>query len=230
MSNQPYYPKQYTGPKPIEEQVKLLANKFGLNPKVDFEFFDELPEGSEGLFAIPRWQRVAPSYYEATQKAIKILKQSDRYTFYDMWVGNRTEDNFRLTKESTLAFEQIATQQQDLDILVVPAQFGSRHRKLSVSNTLYYISQNNEVGLGAFEGFCMLLAHPERCGVDNENINTGFNCPGDEFNPFGYGEFFVDSSTVLVMANECSFHRHSKSFPVHDCFGSISMFITNKAL
>src|SRR3990167_6550212 len=50
------YPPEYQGPKPIEDQIKAVASIFGLDPASALEYagnLPELPEGTEGWFAIP---------------------------------------------------------------------------------------------------------------------------------------------------------------------------------
>ncbi|MBU0624750.1 hypothetical protein KKF05_00220 [Patescibacteria group bacterium] len=73
----------------------------------------------------------------------------------------------------------------DFDILVVPAQFGLRHRGRSVRRARE-VFMANEFGLGAFAIGIMLLTHPER-EVQWEQLHV--DCAGDEFAPEAGGGF-----------------------------------------
>ena len=62
------YPKEYKGPKSIVEQVKTIAELFGLDPTAALEFaknLPELPEGAEGWFAIPKVPAVAKKHFSS---------------------------------------------------------------------------------------------------------------------------------------------------------------------
>ena len=74
---------------------------------------------------------------------------------------------------------------QEGDILVIPAQFGFRHRGKSVrrARETFY---DNEFGLGAFAVGTMLLTHPER-EVEWEQLHI--DCSGDEYSPDADGQF-----------------------------------------
>jgi hypothetical protein len=52
----------------IEEQVKFIAEKFGLDPTSALEFIKTLPalpDGAEGWFAIPKVSSVAKKHFSA---------------------------------------------------------------------------------------------------------------------------------------------------------------------
>lgn len=175
------YPDGYSV-KPIAEQIETLAKLFGLDGEKALAFAEnlsELPEGAEGWFAIPKWQTVANSYGEAVEK---------------MLAGNRKLKNWREGKlgEQYLRQSQISEQafaklckQQDGDILIIPAQFGLRHRGRSVRRARAVFAES-EFGLGLFAVGCMLLTHPQREQVWEQ---LHIDCSGDEYAPGGDGEF-----------------------------------------
>ncbi|MDD5437978.1 MAG: hypothetical protein PHC70_02425 [Patescibacteria group bacterium] len=71
--------------------------------------------------------------------------------------------------------------QQKSDLLLVPAQFGLRHRGRSVRR-VREIYLANEFGLGIFATCIMLLTDPERLEKYND---LWINCAGDEYKPWG---------------------------------------------
>ncbi len=75
--------------------------------------------------------------------------------------------------------------QKGFDTLVVPAQFGIRHRGRSVRRARETFTAN-EFGLGPFETGCMLLTHPERL-EDYDDLWP--DCAGSEYAPGEDGDF-----------------------------------------
>jgi len=72
------YPSKYGGPKPIEDQIKAIAEIFGLDPTSALEYaanLPELPEGAEGWFAIPAVDALAAKHFpEVTDEAEKYCR------------------------------------------------------------------------------------------------------------------------------------------------------------
>ncbi len=73
-----------------------------------------------------------------------------------------------------------------MDILIIAAQFGLRHRGRSVRRARLVVSSEGGFGLGAFATGCMLLVHPNRLQHYNDLWIDG---GGDEYSPGGDGEF-----------------------------------------
>jgi len=72
------YPRKHKGPKEIKEQIKALAKIFGLDSSHALEYANNLPQfpnGAEGWFAIPRWEKVAKTYNEAVERMRKALEK-----------------------------------------------------------------------------------------------------------------------------------------------------------
>lgn len=182
------YPKEYKGPKPIAEQVQTIATMFGLDPTQALEFaknLPTLPEGAEGWFAIPRWEKVAPTYGQAVQKVLDLIKQTRNGAFYNYREGELGPNQLRQSTKQVAMFQKLGDEQKDQDILVVPAQFGIRHRGRSVRRAREVMNAN-EVGLGAFAIGIMLLTHPERL---QHYDDLWIDCAGDEFASIADGDF-----------------------------------------
>ena len=173
-------------PKGITEQTNILRQLF---PGVGFA--DEklaegqLPPNAEGWFAIPRWEKIAPTYGEAVQKVLDLIKQTRNGAFYNYRDGQLGPQYLRQSQKSAKAFQKLGDEQKDHDILVVPAQFGLRHRGRSVRRAREVMNAN-EFGLGAFAVGIMILTHPERL-MNYDDL--WIDCAGDEFAPDADGGF-----------------------------------------
>jgi hypothetical protein len=144
-----------------------------------------LPENAEGWFAIPRWEKVAPTYGEAVQKVLGLIKQTRNGAFYNYREGELGSNQLRQSAKSVSVFQKLGDEQKDQDILVVPAQFGIRHRGRSVRRARE-VMNGNECGLGAFAIGIMILCHPERLMHYDD---LWIDCAGDEFAPIADGVF-----------------------------------------
>jgi len=173
-------------PKGITEQTNILRQLF---PGVGFA--DEklaegtLPPNAEGWFAIPRWEKIAPTYGEAVQKVLDLIKQARNGKFYNYREGQLGPQYLRQFQKSAKAFQKLGDEQKDYDILVVPAQFGLRHRGRSVRRAREVMNAS-EFGLGAFAIGIMILTHPERL-MNYDDL--WIDCAGDEFALDADGDF-----------------------------------------
>ncbi|MGC9602919.1 MAG: hypothetical protein ABSF47_00365 [Minisyncoccia bacterium] len=173
-------------PKGITEQTNILRQ---LIPGIGFA--DEklaeqpLPANAEGWFAIPKWQSVAPTYGEAVQKVLDLIKKTRDGKFYNYREGQLGPKNLRQSEKSAKIFQKLGEEQKDHDILVVAAQFGILHRGRSVRRALE-VMKDNQFGLGAFAVGIMILTHPER--LQNYD-DLWIDCAGDEFSPGADGVF-----------------------------------------
>jgi hypothetical protein len=179
------YPKGHKV-KGITEQTNILRQLF---PGVGFANEKlaeaELPQHAEGWFAIPKWQTIAPTYNEAVEKVLEALKKSRKDGFFNYRDGKLGSEYLRQHKRSVGFLEKLTAEQPDHDILVVPAQFGLRHRGRSARRARE-VFQANEFGLGAFAVGIMILTHPERF-TKYEDICV--DCSGDEYAPDADGDF-----------------------------------------
>ncbi len=191
------YPPEYSGPKPIKEQITILAQILNLDPKDAREYVEhlpKLPEGAEGWFAIPSHkalEKLFPNITDDTERYCagvrlvygKIFDSRKAYSYRD---GQIVPDRLRTTNRTTHALDIIA-QNQPGDILVVPAQLGMRHRGRSVRRARECFL-SNEFGLTALAVGSIILTHPNRL-VRWEELDM--DCAGDEFDdPDSGGDFF----------------------------------------
>ena len=224
------YPKEYKGPKSIEEQIKALAEILNLDPTSTLEYaknLPELPEGAEGWFAIPSVSALAKKHFpEVTDpaeqycRAVQLIHQkiADSRSFYNYRDGQITTDRLRVHARTAHALDQIVETQSG-DILIVAAQFGMRHRGKSVRRARE-VFVANEFGLGSLAVGSMLLTHPER-EVQWEQLHM--DCAGDEFAPHADGQFFCapffSFNGGLVEFYTCwVFHASGR-------YGSVSAFV-----
>jgi hypothetical protein len=179
------YPNGYKV-KGIAEQVATLKSLF---PELKDATFDEsiaarpLPPNAEGWFAIPRWEKFGSSYGEAVDKVLATIES--KRTFYNYREGKTGPEYLRQHAKTVKAFQKLGDEQKGHDILIVPCQFGLRHRGRSVRRARE-VMNSVEFGLGAFAVGIMLLTHPER-EVQWEQLHV--DCAGDEFAPDADGGF-----------------------------------------
>lgn len=153
----------------------------------------KLPENAEGWFAIPNWRKnpkiFGSTYSGAVQKILDLLKQTRKGRFHNYRDGAIDEKHLRQSVKSEEFWTKLAEAQGNPDILLVPAQFGIRHRGRSVRRARVIIGDTgNEVGLDAFAVGSMLLTHPNRL---EHYDDLYIDCAGDEFSPEGDGVFSV---------------------------------------
>lgn len=165
-------------PKGITEQTNCLRQLFpGIGFANEKVAEGQLPKNAEGWFAIPKWQTVAPTYGEAVQKVLDMIKQTRNGAFHNYREGQLGPDRLRQSAKTAAVFQKLGDEQKDYDILVVPTQFGLRHRGRSVRRARE-VFMANEFGLGAFTIGIMLLTHPERLMHYDA---LWVDCVGDEF-------------------------------------------------
>jgi len=227
------YPKEYKGPKPISQQIDALAKIFGLSLGFTSDYAQKvlptltIPDNAEGWFAIPSVDAVARVYFpqvtdpaERYCHAVQLVHEKIKASrsFYNYRDGEITPDHLRVHARTAQALNTITEQQQG-DILIIPAQFGMRHRGRSVRRAREVMS-SNEFGLTSFAVGCMALVHPERF-VRWEELDV--DCAGDEFSPDADGSF----------GEAPDFHFYGGRFrfdtgfivPADDLFGAASGFV-----
>ncbi len=236
------YPKEYKGPKPINDQIKAIAKIFDLDPSQALEFAKNLPvlpDGAEGWFAIPSVDALAKKHFpEVTDPAQKYCQAVQLVhakivasrSFYNYREGQITPAQLRVHARTAHALDLIAkTQKGDLPtgqagILIVAAQLGMRHRGKSVRRAREVFT-GIEFGLGPFETGCMLLTHPERLANYDD---LWIDCAGNEFSP-GAGGVFSESPYFYFYGGVVEFDTHFVGNP-HDHFGSASGFLPDQQL
>ena len=177
------YPEGYKV-KGITEQTNILRQLFpGIGFPLERIAEQPLPVGAEGWFAIPKWQTMGATYNEAVEKVFTMI--ASKRNFCNYREGALGAEFLRQHARTAKMFETLEVQQKDHGILVVPAQFGLRHRGRSVRRAREVFAAN-EFGLGAFAIGIMLLTHPER-EVRWRQLNV--DCAGDEYCPGADGRF-----------------------------------------
>lgn len=207
------YPKNYSV-KPISEQSEILTKHFG---SMVLQNGTDLSEQSEGIFAIPHYKLIAPTYNKAVMKVMKAIT-STRNT-YDYQSGNWTAQYLR-----QLSIKQNFWNAQKEEIILIPAQFGLIHRGKSVETVCTGLS-NNELPLGIYECLIMLLTHPDRL---QSYDNLWIDCPGDEYSlvaaaVFGY------APCVCFGGGGVRVGAHAVSV-AHGRYGSASGFVPQSNL
>ena len=182
------YPKGYK-PKPLEEQISILRSYWPkIEPGKNIIQLERKPliVGAEAPFVIVKWYALAPSYNDGLEKEIlPAIKTQCKGNFYNWREGKLGEQYLRQHERTAKKLQVLGDQQKDYDILVVPVQFGLRHRGRSVRRAREVFTAN-EFGLGAFEIGCMLLTHPERL-VSYDDL--WIDCAGNEYGPGADGDF-----------------------------------------
>lgn len=190
------YPKEYKGPKPINDQIKAIAEIFGLDQSHALKFAKNLPElpvGSEGWFAVPSVDTIAMKHFpEVTDPADKYCRAvqlvhtriADSRLFYNYYERQITSAHLRVHTRTAHALNLIAENQSG-DILIVAGQLSMRHRGRPVCRARK-VFVSNEFGLGSLAIGSIVLTHPERL-VRCEELYM--DCPGDEFSSGADGSF-----------------------------------------
>lgn len=220
------YPPEYTGPKPIEEQIAAIAMIFDLDPAQALGFaksLPELPDGAEGWFAIPTADALAKQQLAGENRCPKRSTRARRYCrgvrlvfeklaatrphyrFHQAssWAGSYgiTRGHLRQSAKTAAALDRISEAQPG-DILIVAAQLGLRHRGRS-ARRVRGIMSDTEYGLGTIAIFAILLTHPERL-VRWEQLHVYL--AGDEIAPVGDGTgCFVNVPTTDFCGDSVDF-------------------------
>ena len=204
-------------PKGITEQTNRLRELFpGIGYADEKLVEQDLPANAEGWFAIPKWEKIAPTYGEAVQKVLDLLKKTRDGKFYNYREDKLGPKHLRQLQKSIKAWEKLGDEQKDHDVLVVPAQFGLRHRGCSVRRAREVMNAS-EFGLGTFAIGIMLLTHPERL---QHYDDLYIDCAGDEYSPDADGAF-PDTPVFVFDDGQVEFYTFWVSFADSDC-GSAS--------
>lgn len=215
------YPQGYAV-KPACEQLVALTKHFpGLDTRSVLARSKELPglpQGAEGWFAVPKFERVGKTYNEAVERILDLIAKT--WTFHNYHSDKLGEKYLRLSERTMFALRMLGEKQKG-DFLLIPAQFGLRHRGRSVRR-VRIVYTPNEFGLGSFIVGCMLLSHPERL-VQEEQLHI--DCPGDGYSPDADGDFsdapvfdFFDDGEVKFHAFWC--------YQADEGYGSASGFVS----
>jgi len=223
------YPKEYTSPEPIEEQIQNLTEilnqeiYFPIDPKKALAYaknLPELPDGAEGWFAIlssnatrkicpPRTLNVRWNIEHRHSIELVLKRMSSALNFYNLLREERGADWIDCLRVHAHTAEKLDLIEKDQpgDILIVAAQLGQRHIGRSPRRARECFS-DNEFGLTSLAGGCITLTNRNRfAGWDSFDMNF----PGDEFNVsdneecFGFSTvFYHDNREILLKSCELS--------------------------
>ena len=184
------YPREYQY-WPVNEQVKVLRQFFPELGSFDEQVMEEELSDDIDWFAIPRWQKIASSYHEAVKVVLKHVYDIRIGKFNDSYIEDRlSSEHLRQSDRKIQAIDLIGEHQNSHDILLIPAQFGIRHRGRSVRR-VREILDSNEFGLGIYEVGIMLITHLGRLHHYSKDQGKGLimDCAGDEYSAEADGKF-----------------------------------------
>jgi hypothetical protein len=209
------YPEGYKV-KDIGEQVAILRQRFPeLDAAIDERIATQpLPQNAEGWFAIPRWKSIGARYSDAIQKMLAAIASTRPFTNGRKNFLGPTE--LVPLPKTVRAFRRIGEMQSGRDILIIPCQFGLRHRGCSSVFVRDRAMEDIEFGLGTFAVGCMLLTHPER-EVRWEHLHVF--CVGDAHgvDPMGGNSlvtvfFFNEKEGPVGLALTCDTNTHAYKY------------------
>lgn len=221
------YPPEYKGPKLIGDQIDILRTQWpSLNPDSAWKYAKEVlpglsnPLGAEGSFCNIRPNFFNNSYNDGVVEVLAAIASKRRFHNYRALALG--PEYLRQHARTTAMLDQIG-QQQKGDILIIPSQFGLRHRGRSVRRAREVIAVNPvEFGSCPFMVGSMALTHPERY-VRWGQLHT--DCPGGEYSPDADGTFsvapFFDCSDIRVRL----YFGASRIDVASDDYGSVSGFL-----
>ena len=224
------YPEEYKGPKPIKQQIRAIAEVFGLDPALALEYAKKLPvlpEGAEGWFAIPLVDTLAAKHFpevvdpaEKYCRALQLVHQkiAASRSFTNYRDGQIDTAHIRVSTRTLEMMKKIAEMQKG-DILIIAAQLGKRHGGRSVRRAREVFTAN-EYGLTSVAGGSIVLVHPERLVRWEEQ---DMDMAGDEFSDDG-GDSFGRAPCFLFGDGGAEFAADGVS-SADGHFGSVSGFV-----
>lgn len=181
------YLSGYRKPRSVTEQANRLRELFaGIGYANESLADSPVPQGAEGKFVIPRWQKVAATYGEAVQIVLDKLRVAYGERFYNYVADKLGAKHLREGVAKKAAFRKLGDEQKDFDLLVVDGQFGFLHRGRSVRRARVVMQDGGQFGFGAFEVGIMLLTHADR--LQNYD-DLWIDCAGDEYSYEADGQF-----------------------------------------
>ena len=231
------YPLEYQGPKPIEKQVKAIAEMLGLDPAQALERVKHLPEFATfvpekalpyvGWFAGPSdeaLKKLFPDIDNAAERYCKGIemalgKIAESRAFRNWREGQIVPAQLRLNANDVEKLVEIAKAQPG-DILILALQLGRLHRGRSTRRARECFVAN-EYGLGSLSGASIALTHPERF-VRSEELDM--DLPGDEFDDPGDVARFARAPRLYFSDDRLKFGSRYVGSTLQ-YFGSASGFV-----
>lgn len=207
----------------VTEQVETLRAIFPQFAGCDFSFaVQTLPYGAEGNFVIPRWQLLATTYHHAVGLVLEEL-QSAFGTSFSLLNKLIKPENLKQISRTAEAMHRIEAAQEDCGLLIMPGQFGMRHRGRSHRRAIA-VMRKHEFPLGIFAVACLLLSHRKRLTRD---LDLWACADGDVFRnvalngPKGPGATaFFHIETGHRVDVQTHWHDHTNPF-----YGSVTAWV-----
>ena len=182
------YPKEYTGPRPIQDQIRDLAKIFNVNSKDALTFAKTLPvfpkdAVAEGYFAIINPEYLSSIYSVSVQRMLDEVKKLYP-SFHNYREGQIDEKHIRLAQLTKDAYLKLV-QEQKGPIWIIPANLGALHAGEAPILSLEILLEN-EFPLDVIAGCSIILTHTTRL-VRWEELDMFL--PGTEFSYDADGVF-----------------------------------------
>ncbi|MBI2055872.1 MAG: hypothetical protein HYT37_00620 [Candidatus Sungbacteria bacterium] len=174
------YPTGYAVKPMCEQLIPLVPHFPKLNPDPILSCAKELPQlpvGAEGAFVIPKWQKVAATYNDATEMVLFALAKT---RILNNWRQGKLGQKYLKLSERTERAHQMLDQKYPGDYLLIFAQLGLTWRGRSVRKVRVNYAPH-EFGLGPYETGIILISHPERLSGNSGELCM--DCPGGEYAP-----------------------------------------------
>lgn len=216
------YPKEYKGPRRVEEQIIPFVRMF---PHLDVEEvldrakrLPPVPSGAEGPypFVVPKWHSIASCYEEALERLIALSAKIAVAPGMNLHEG----DWQRI--ERTVAAEELINKGFRGPYALFWAQFGRRDGVARSLRRIEYVYRPNEFGIGAFAGLSMLIGNPARIQSIDDLRSV---LPGDRHRKKSNVRFFSLAPIFFFYGGEVKFsdgwfgHAGVK-------YGSVSGFVS----
>lgn len=217
------YPKNHSV-RSIRTQENRLRELFPQLGKANLEVAEaDLPQGAEGWFAIPCWEKLAKNYVSAVREQVMPALAKEMKGFRNYLDGTYgptlTVPHLRQNQESIEAYQTLKKHQESPDILLVPAQFGCVYRGCPVEEARQRF-QPEEFGLGILAVAAMLLTHPNRL-LDWNQLQI--DCGGDEYRRTSNGKW-EEAPIFLAKDNQTHFNARLVSLR-NNKFGTATGFV-----
>lgn len=174
------YGKFYKGPKPIKEQISLLARVLELDPTHASRYIQQLPplpEGAEGWFAVPSVRDCEGITDSSIAKKAFVKLGEVTYVDWDVNFESARPHVAKFSSETKKVLSYLQKKQPG-DIWIIPAQLGMRHRGCSPRRA-HEKYVKGEFGLSSYMFVSILLNHLD---LMRQSYDLGAICAGDYCN------------------------------------------------
>lgn len=190
--------------KTLKQQAVILRKTFGIT--ISIARPPKQTEDTDGIFLIPKWNKIGKTYEEALEKVFSALK-NNRPTFKNWREGQLGSEYLR-----ELPGKDVPE--------IISVQLGKKWKGKSV-NTVRKEKAPNEILLGAYEVVMILFLTPD---LLNGPTYAGIDCAGDEASPVADGDFSV--APLFDWLDGGLRFRFSWASNAGDDFGTASGFLS----